>query len=96
MPVDHMVWIKFHDGISDEQINTHLTNLGGMKPHVPAILEVKVGQNFTDRSGGYTHGLIVTVADKDALPEYINHPYHVEVATPLKADASLLAMDMEY
>lgn len=96
MPVDHMVWIKFNEGVTAERISEHMNNLGNMKGIVPAILDVRVGENFTDRSGGYTHGLIVTVENRAALPEYLNHPHHVAVATPLKAEAELRAMDIEY
>lgn len=96
MAVDHMVWIKFNEGVGPERIREHLDNLGNMKGIVPAIKEVRIGENFTDRSGGFTHGLIVTVESREALPEYLNHPHHVEVATPLKEDAELRAMDIEY
>ena len=40
-------------------------------------------------------GLIVSLPDRESLPRYLEHPYHVEVATPLKEDAELMAMDIE-
>ncbi len=95
MAVEHMVWLKFRPGVSPQQIQQHLDNLASLPEHVPAISAMRVGVNFTDRANGYTHGFIVTVETRDDLPRYLQHPYHVKVATPLKADAELLAMDIE-
>ena len=95
MPVDHMVWIKFNDGVSDERIAEHLAGLRSLIDRVPAIRDLRVAANFTDRARGFTHGLIVTVADRDGLQQYLDHPEHVAVAGPLKEDAELMAMDIE-
>lgn len=95
MSVYHMVWIKFHDGVSDERISEHLENLRSMPEKIDNIWDVRVGPNFTDRARGFTHGLIVTVGNREALTEYLEHPHHVAIATPLKADAELMAMDFE-
>ncbi|MHC4995354.1 MAG: Dabb family protein [Planctomycetota bacterium] len=95
MAVEHMVWIKFNEGVEQDLIDEILANLRALEGTVPAIRRLVVAENFTDRANGYTHGLIVTVADRDALPEYIEHPAHVEAATPLKANAQVMAMDIE-
>lgn len=95
MAVIHMVWIKFHDGVSDERAQEHLNALASLEGRVPGILGLHVGPNFTDRSRGFTHGLVVTLESPEALAAYQPHPEHVKVAGPLKADAELLAMDIE-
>ncbi len=95
MAVQHMVWMKFHDGVSDEQIAEHCEHLRGLKAIVPGIVDIAVGENFTDRAEGCTHGLLVTLTDRAALETYATHPAHVAVADPLKRDAKLLAMDIE-
>ncbi len=95
MAVEHMVWIKFHEDIPEERQMEHLANLAGLKDRIDVIERIVVGENFTDRSGGFGHGLIVTVASRPDLMTYLDHPAHVEVATPLKADAELRAMDIE-
>ncbi len=42
------------------------------------------------------HGIIVTLADRDAIPKYLNHPEHVPVVDALKMDiADLHVMDVE-
>ncbi|MEX2387843.1 MAG: Dabb family protein, partial [Phycisphaeraceae bacterium] len=67
-----------------------------LKTKVPGIRHLAVGENFTDRSGGFTHGLLVTLESRAALKVYADHPEHVAVAGPLKADAELRALDFEY
>ena len=96
MPVDHMVWIKFKPGTEQERIAEHLANLSALQDDVPGIIDVRVGENFTDRAQGYTHGLIVTLHDRAGLDVYRDHPRHVAVASALRQDADLMAMDFEY
>ncbi len=95
MPVQHMVWCKFHDGITAEQISEHVAGLKALPDHIPFVEKVEVGENFTDRARRYTLGIIVTLPDPASLPAYIDHEYHVGVATPLKRDAELMAMDID-
>ena len=90
-----MVWIRFRDGVSSERREHHLTGLRGLKGRVPGVVEVVVGENFTDRAKGFTHGLLVTLESRAALEGYGPHPEHVAVAGPLKEDAELMAMDVE-
>jgi hypothetical protein len=96
MPVQHIVWIKFNDGVPGERIDRHMAALATLKDRVPGVTGLSLGENFTDRAQGYTHGLIVTLEDKAALAGYAQHPHHVEVADALRADASLLALDYEF
>ncbi|MEX0744641.1 MAG: Dabb family protein [Phycisphaeraceae bacterium] len=96
MPVEHMVWINFKPGVTAERKQQHLDGLRSLKGKVPGIRRLAVGENFTDRSGGFTHGLLVTLDSREALATYADHPEHVKVAGPLKADAELRALDFEY
>ena len=96
MAVEHMVWVRFKEGVTEGRIAEHVANLRSLAETVPAIQALRIGQNFTDRAGGFTHGLIVTVADRTALQKYLDHPDHVAVAEPLKEDsAEVMAMDIE-
>ena len=38
---------------------------------MPGITELTIGENFTDRAKGYTHGLIVTLTGRAALDAYL-------------------------
>jgi len=63
---------------------------------VPGIISLRLGKNFTDRAKGFTHGLVVTLENKAALPIYADHPEHMAVATELRKDAEVMAMDFEF
>ncbi|MAX24866.1 MAG: stress protein [Phycisphaeraceae bacterium] len=96
MPVQHMVWIKFREEITEARQEEHLAGLRSLESKIPGILHLSVGKNFTDRAQGFTHGLLVTLQSKEALEVYAPHPEHVAVAGPLREDAVLMAMDFEF
>lgn len=95
MAVEHMVWLKFNEGVPAERIEEHVERLRALEQSVAVVSSVKIGRSFTDRARGFTHGMIVTLADREALPLYLNHPEHVAAATPLREDAEIMAMDIE-
>ena len=94
--VEHMVWIRFKAGVSEARQREHLDALRSLEGRVPGISRLAVGENFTDRAQGYTHGLLVTLESREALKTYADHPEHVAVAQPLREDAELMAMDIEH
>jgi len=97
MRVNHIVIIRFKDGVGADRINHHVTGLAGLGDAMPEIIsDISVGTNFTDRSNGYTHAVVVTLPDKAALPLYLAHPAHVSVATGLRADADYIVLDYEF
>lgn len=96
MPVNHVVLLKFNAGVPPERIDAHLRALATLRERVPGITALSVGANFSERSRGYTHALVVTLRDRDALAAYAPHPAHVEVAAPLRQDAELLVVDYEF
>lgn len=93
--IEHMVWIKFRTDVTPQRIEQHLAALRSLKAKVPGIVELSVGRSFTDRAAGCTHGLLVRVRSRADLRSYLDHPEHVRVATALKADAEVLALDIE-
>jgi len=96
MPVLHIVWIRFGDGVPEERIERHLGACRGFVGRIPGVLDVTGGASFTARAGGFTHGLVVTLADRDALPRYLDHPEHRSLLEVLRPDvAELHAMDLE-
>lgn len=97
MALRHMAWLKFKDGVDAARIDAHLRGCRSLIGRVPAVINLECGANVSDRAGGFTHGIIVSVADRAALDEYMTHPEHLPVADALKADlADLRVMDMEY
>ena len=96
MAVEHMVAFKFKPEISPERIDVHQQALWTLKNQVPDILNLQVGDNFSERAKGFHLGLIVTLTSREALKVYANHPAHVAVARPLIADCEdVFALDFE-
>ena len=72
-----------------------LDEVVGLARVIPEISRISCGRNINERANGYTHGLIVTLTDQQALQGYISHASHVEVAKKLAQNAEILAMDYE-
>ncbi len=95
MAVYHVVWLKFAEGVPAERVQQHEQALRTLPRHVPGIVSLTGGSNFTDRANGCTHGFVITLRDRQALADYAAHPYHVEVAAALRKDAQVLVLDYE-
>jgi hypothetical protein len=93
--VVHIVLFRWTPEATPEAIDQAMQALVELKEKVPGILYLSCGPNFTDRSQGYTHGLVVRFADRAALEAYGPHPEHQRVVqnliVPIRAD--LLALD---
>ena len=92
----HVAWLRFKDGVSDERIGHHLEACRSLPEKVPVMIDLQCGQNFTDREGGFTHGIVVTLPSAEAISAYLEHPEHVNVVEPLREDVDdLLVMDIQ-
>jgi Stress responsive A/B Barrel Domain len=92
----HVAWLRFKEGVSPERIEDHLVACRALVGRVPVLENLECGPNRTDRAGGFTHCIIVSLPDGDALKAYLEHPEHVPVAEALVADlAELRVMDVE-
>lgn len=97
MAVRHVAWLKFKDGTAPDRIEQHMANCRSLERSVPEVERLECGANFSDRAGGFTHGIVVSVADRDALDRYLKHPSHIPVADALVADLEeLRVMDIEF
>ena len=96
--VEHIVLFKVKEGTPIDAVTAMTDGLGELKNRVPGILDLSVGTNFSDRSKGFTHGLVVRFRDRASLNEYIPHPAHQEVVQglirPIVDD--VLAVDYEF
>ena len=95
MAVQHMVWLKFKEGVSEARIEQHMEALRAMQGKVPQVRYVAAGRSLADRAGAYTHGVLVTMDSPADLPEYDKHPEHQAVAKPLSEDAEIMAIDID-
>ena len=56
-----------------------------LKDDVPSTIDLSVGEDFSGRSGEYTHALFARFEDAAGLQEYMEHPAHLAVVKKLDA-----------
>jgi hypothetical protein len=97
MTAKHIAWFRFKDGIDKQRIAHHMDAVRSLADLVPEILSIECGASYTERAGGLTHCILVTLPDRSALPRYMEHPDHVPIAEALVADvAELRVMDLDF
>lgn len=95
MALLHIAWLRFTEGVPEARIDQHLAACRAMVGKIPVVRDLQCGPNTSDRAGGFTHGIVVTLADRAAIPRYLEHPAHVAVADALMKDiAELRVMDI--
>jgi len=95
MAIEHIVLLEKKDDATDDQVQAVIDGIKGLKGKIPGVLDVKINENITDRAP-YSHGAIVTMADRDALAGYGPHPDHQQVLELLKpVAANLVVVDIE-
>jgi hypothetical protein len=86
----HIVLLRWNETASQEAINAVMTELRDLKDKIPGIVDVTSGVNFSERSKGFTHGLVYRFKDRAALDGYFPHPEHQRVVqkllNPIRAD----------
>ena len=85
--LQHLVLLKLRPDVSPKEVQDLKDNLLGMVGKIDGILWVDFGMQqcmypgYSDRSCGYTHMLVVTLKDQNALQSYDSHPEHIRVKT---------------
>ncbi|MCC6445925.1 MAG: Dabb family protein [Armatimonadetes bacterium] len=77
--VEHIVFFKIRPQATPEQKQAMVDGLKSLAKLIPGIARLSVGENFSDRSRGFTYGLVVRFTDRAALEAYLPHPAHQEV-----------------
>ncbi len=83
--IDHLVLFAAKDDASPEDIEDLLETLRGLRNSVESVVDLSVGEDFSGRGGGYTHGLFARFEDRDGLTQYLKHPEHVAGVEKLDA-----------
>ena len=83
--VDHLVFFAVKEDASAEEVEDLLASMRALKDDVPATVDLSVGEDFSGRSGEYTHGLFARFEDAAGLQEYMGHPAHLAVVEKLNA-----------
>jgi Stress responsive A/B Barrel Domain len=95
MPLRHIGWFRFKDGVPEDRIEEHLAACRAVIGRVPAVRNIECGPNLSDRADGLTHCIIVSLDSYEALAG-LEHPEYVPVSEALLADvAEILVMDVE-
>ncbi|MBD2312967.1 Dabb family protein [Desertifilum sp. FACHB-1129] len=93
--IEHIVLFKWQPDTSPEAIATIIEALKSLQDKIPGIVDLSCGENFCERSKGFTHGLVVRFVDRAALENYGPHPEHQaivqELIKPVLLD--ILALD---
>ncbi len=83
--VDHLVLFAVREGASAEEVEDLLASIRGLKDEVPGVVDLSVGEDFSGRSGEYTHALFARFEDAAGLQVYMGHPAHLAVVEKLNA-----------
>ena len=81
--VDHLVFFAVRDGVSPEDVKDLISSIRGLKDEVSSTVDLSVGEDFSGRSGEYTHAFFVRFEDQAGLQEYMQHPAHLVVVEKL-------------
>jgi hypothetical protein len=95
--VEHLVLIKYKADTTMQQKYQLLDGLRSLKGKIDGIVELTVGENFSERAQGFQIGVLVRFRDRDALEAYGPHPAHQEVVQrdllPIRED--IIVVDFE-
>ena len=94
--IDHLVFLSVRGEASHEDIDDLLSSIRGLQDTVPGVVDLTVGENFSPRSGGYTHGLFVRFESAEDLQNYMEHPDHLAVVEKLDALTTRIVVDYEF
>jgi hypothetical protein len=95
--VDHLVFIAVREDASSEEVEDLLSSIRALRDEVPSTVDLSVGEDFSGRSGGYTHALFVRFEDTSGLQKYMKHPAHLAVVEKLDATTTgRIVVDYEF
>ena len=94
--IDHLVFLAAREDASPEDIEDLVSSIRGLKDTVPSVVDLSVGENFSERSGGYTHGIFGRFENVEGLQEYLKHPDHLAVVEKLDAFTTRIVVDYEF
>jgi hypothetical protein len=83
--VDHLVFFTIREQAPREEVEDLLSSIRALKDDVPSTIDLSVGEDFSGRSGGHTHGIFARFEDRGGLREYMEHPAHLAVVEKLEA-----------
>jgi hypothetical protein len=79
------VLFAVNDDASGEDVEDLLASIRSLRDSIPNVMDLSVGEDFSGRAKGYTHGLFVRLRTTDDLRAYLDHPDHRTVVEKLDA-----------
>jgi len=83
--VDHLVFFAVREDASKTEVEDLVSSIRALGDDVPSTIDLSVGEDFSGRSGGYTHAILARFRDRAGLREYMEHPAHLAVVEKLDA-----------
>ena len=83
--VDHLMFFAVREEASEEAVEDFISSIHALRDEVPSTVGLSVGEDFSGRSGGYTHALLARFEGAAGLREYMEHPAHLAVVEKLDA-----------
>jgi len=74
--IDHIVLLKFEETTSRERLLEICERFKSLRAHLPGIVDMQAGLNFSDRGQGYQVVLSVRFENEAALKAYEEDPAH--------------------
>ncbi len=96
--IDHLVLFTVKEEASPEDVDDMLQSLRALRSNVPSVIDLSVGENFSERGGPYTHGLFARFQTPDDLQAYLKHPEHRAAADKLNtlANSDRIVVDYDH
>lgn len=91
----HLVLFKLKPGIRKEDLRVMqaVELLKELKNKIPAIIDMRAGENISGRPVAVDFGLMVMVANEKSLQNYLDHPAHKAVTDAWKEIADWTIAD---
>lgn len=78
--VVHIALFRWRKEFTGADIDAVMADIKRLKEEIPEVIDLHAGVNFGPYNEGYTHAVVVTLKDRDALAVYRDHPAHRPVA----------------
>ncbi|MGI6160916.1 MAG: Dabb family protein [Christensenellales bacterium] len=77
--IKHIVFFRFKEGVTDEQIDNAAANIAALKDKISVIRSMEVGRDVLKTERSFDLALVATYDSLEALNEYDVHPEHQKV-----------------
>jgi hypothetical protein len=91
----HMFAFRFKAGVTEDQKDRVVREIGNLKSEIPEVLESWVGRNESSRGQGYELGGVMKFRDKAACETYGAHPVHQKLLVWLMPQIEPIEVDFK-